>query len=254
MNPLKVKLAGGERAIGTWTYIGHPDVAEMLGRAGYDWLLFDLEHGTLTIDTLQVLLQASAGGTAVPLVRVPLGDPILVGKALDAGARGIVFPMVSTRQDAERAVRACKYPPQGLRGMAPRRCSAYGDSFHEYVATANDETLVVVMIETPQAVDNLDEILSVPGVDAALVGAGDLSLLMGHVADRDHPEFQSALHAVLDACRRHGVAPGMAYTSTPAKASQFLDMGFRLVGLGQDDDFLLNGARDALRGLNRRPA
>jgi 2-keto-3-deoxy-L-rhamnonate aldolase RhmA len=250
-NPLKARLAAGGVAVGTWTYIGHPDVAEMLGRVGYDWLLFDLEHGALTIDTLQVLLQASAGGTATPLVRVPVGDPIMVGKALDAGAHGIVFPMVSTREDAERAVLACKYPPLGLRGMAPRRCAAYGDVFEEYVATANDEILVVVMIETPQAVTNLDKILSVPGVDAALVGTGDLSMLMGHFADRNHPEFQGALRAILDACRRHGVVPGMGYTATPAKANEILEMGFRLIGVGQDDDFLLEGARAALRGVRR---
>src|ERR1043166_8081102 len=176
---LKQKLRRGEVSIGTWVSIGHPDVAEILAGVGFDWLLFDMEHGPMTNETVHRMMQAMGEGPTVPLVRVASNNANAIGQALDGGAHGVMIPLVNTTEDARRAVAACKYPPDGIRGMGPRRATGYGRRFHEYVRNANRDLLVVVQIETPEAVANIDSILSVDGIDVAAIGPGDLAQSMG---------------------------------------------------------------------------
>jgi 2-keto-3-deoxy-L-rhamnonate aldolase RhmA len=158
-----------------------------------------------------------------------------------------VVPYVNTKEEASRAVRACLYPPQGIRGCGPRRASCYYSEIVKYVKTSNDDVLVVVMIESQLALDNLDEILSVPGVDAVFIGPDDLSLNLGIFQQRDHQKFKAALARVLDACKAHGVAPGMHCNEN--NINDALSMGFKFCALNDDDTFLTIGAKMCLQGV-----
>jgi len=247
MNPIKQKLKAGKATVGTWVNMGNPDVAEQLSMFGFDWLTFDLEHGLMTIPDVQRMMQAMNGADCIPLVRVPINEPVYFKWALDTGARGVVVPWVNTREESSRAVRACLYPPQGIRGSGPRRASRYYSDVAKYVESSNENVLVVVMIESQMALDNLDEILSVPGVDAAFIGPDDLSLNLGIFQQRDHPKFKAALARVLDACKEHGVAPGMHCNEN--NINDVLSMGFKFCALNDDDTFMTIGAKSCLQGI-----
>lgn len=248
-NPVKDQLKTGELSLGTWVTIAHPDVSEMLCGVGWDWLLFDMEHGPLSIESVAGMIQSMRRERTQPFVRVPSPGTPQIKQVLDAGATGIIAPMVNTADDAALAVASCLYPPRGRRGMGPRRCADYGATFEQYVAEANDHLFIGVQIETARGVDNIDDILAVDGIDAALLGLGDLSSDMGYFKDRDNPRFQAAIQKVLDACKRHHVAAGMAYTGSAEKARAFADQGFTLIGIGQDDGALIEGSRQLLNGL-----
>ena len=249
LSELKNSILSRRVSVGTWISIGHPDVTEMLAHQGFDWLLFDLEHGPLTIESLQRLLQPMNGSPAAALVRTPPEQGSLAGRALDCGADGVVFPLIGDRSQAEAAVDACKYPPLGSRGMGPRRSAGYGRIEAEYLRSANDRTVVGIQIETGDAIERVDQILSVPGVDVALLGLGDLSANLGCHLQFGAPEVIAAVETVLEACRRHDVLPGMAYAHDAATARAWIEQGFRMVGVGSDDVFLLDGSRRALDGL-----
>ncbi len=248
-NLLKRKLKAGKNSIGTWISIGHPDVTEILSGVGFDWLLFDMEHGSLTMESVERMMQSMNGNPAAPLVRVASKDPVLIGQALDAGAHGVMAPLVNTPQDAQKVVAACKYPPKGSRGVGPRRATQYGRSFSEYLRTANDEILIVAQIETPEAVRNIDAILSVRGIDVAAIGTGDLSMAMGCFADRKRKDFRQAIGKVQRACERHGVVPGMAYVSKPEQARESIRAGFRFIGVSEDYEFLIHAAANTLQQI-----
>jgi 2-keto-3-deoxy-L-rhamnonate aldolase RhmA len=255
-NALKRKLKSGKVSIGTWISIGHPDVAEILAGVGFDWLLFDMEHAPLTFETMHQMMQAMGGSETAPLVRVARNDSHLIGQALDGGAHGVMVPLVNTAEEARRAVAACKYPPEGVRGMGPRRASDYGRRFDDYMRRANREVIVIVQIETPEAVENIDAIVSVKGVDVAAIGPGDLSKTMGCFENRQsNKEYQQALDRVVRSCKRHGVVASMAYVTQPEQVRESIRRGFRFIGLGEDDVFLSEAATAALvasRGTRRR--
>jgi len=244
-NPVKDKLKAGKPSVGTWICMGNPDVSEQLSMLGFDWLTFDLEHGSMTMPDVQRMMQAMSSSECVPLVRVPVNEPVYFKWVLDAGARGVVIPYVNSRQEAENAVRACKYPPEGARGCGPRRASRYYSSLTEYVKNANDDILIVVMIETQTALDNIDEILAVPGIDAVFIGPTDLSLSLGVFQQTDHPKFKSAIQRILEACGTHGVAPGIHCNEN--NINEALSIGFKFCCLNYDDAFLTMGARISLQ-------
>lgn len=239
-NELKAKLKAGKVVLGTGVGIGHPDVAEILAQAGYDWMVLDTEHSPMDVSQVQVLLQAMSFSKTVPLVRVAWNDMVLIKKALDIGAYGIIVPWVNTKEDAKRAVQAVRYPPQGLRGFGPRR-AAMRDP--DYVKTANDEIFLGVQIETQTALDNLDEILSVEGIDATLIGPSDLSLSLGVHEQWSNPKFTSAIEKILDASKRHGVAPG---SLAPYEWQLRLKQGFKMILLTLDMWLLQDSAARAL--------
>jgi 2-dehydro-3-deoxyglucarate aldolase len=236
-NSLKAKMKRGEVTIGTTVSIGHPDVAETLGRTGYDWILIDTEHSPLEVGTVQNLLQAMSGSTSVPIVRVPWNDMVMVKRALDIGAYGIIVPWVNTREEAERAVQAVRYPPRGLRGFGPRRASLFDP---EYVSTAEDELVLGVQVETRKAIENLDEILSVDGIDAAVIGPADLSMSLGILMQFDNPMFNDALDKVVAAAHRHNVAAGyLAVDNVGRRVKQ----GFTWLNISADLGLLKNAAK-----------
>ena len=242
-NTLKKRLQNRERVIGTFVGLGHPDVTEMLARAGFDWLLLDAEHGPLSLETMQVLMQAMNGSECTPIVRPPWNDPVQIKRILDIGAYGVLIPWVSSKEDAEAAVRACKYPPQGIRGYGPRRAGRFDP---QYFKTANEEILIAVQIETEAALKNLDEILSVPGIDAGFIGPYDLScnLGLGLPPRWDNPKYLDAFERTLEAGRRWGKPVGM-YTSMET-IEWALEKGFRFNTIGNADSFLMQSAKQAL--------
>jgi 2-keto-3-deoxy-L-rhamnonate aldolase RhmA len=247
-NPVKEMLKAGKPAIGTFVQMGFSDVTEMLGHAGFDWLLLDGEHGPYGIETMQTMLQAMSGTKTVPIIRVPWNDPVYVKRALDIGAYGLLFPYISTRKDAENVVRAVRYPPVGIRGVGPRRASRYYLDFKEYVATCNEALLVMVQIETKEAVDNISEILSVDGIDAYFVGPMDLSAALGHIGDVNHPVVVDAIAKVLAAGKKAGKIGGY-YSFSPEDVAKRIEQGFQFISLGSDSRLLMGAAQDAVKKI-----
>jgi 2-keto-3-deoxy-L-rhamnonate aldolase RhmA len=250
-NMLKEKLKAGKATVGGWVGIGHPDVAEMFCNVGFDWIVIDMEHGPLGIDTVEKMMCATNGTETVPLIRIAWNDPVLAKQALDTGAYGLVIPWVNTRQEAVNAVRACKYAPEGIRGVSPRRASKYYSEVMDYLKTANDEIMVVVQIETAEAVKNIKDIISVSGVDATFIGPMDLSVSMGYMSalPQIHPKVQGAIESVLKAHKGTSVTPGI-YAGSVENVNKYIAMGFKILALGEDVDYL-NIARDQLKLIKR---
>ncbi|MDA4114820.1 MAG: aldolase/citrate lyase family protein [Thaumarchaeota archaeon] len=239
-NRLKRMLKQGKLAIGTELTIAHPDIAEAIGRLGYDWVMIDTEHAPLDPGMVQNLLQAMSASKSVPIARVTWNNMVLIKRLLDIGMYGIIVPWVNTGEEATMAVRSMRYPPLGVRGYGPRR-AAMGDP--DYVRTANRELFLGVQIETQRAVDNIDEILSVEGVDAALIGPADLSLSMGILGQFDDGRFVGALEKVIESCRAHGVTPGMLGTDDVGKRAR---QGFRMFCRRNDISHIREGAEQSL--------
>lgn len=231
MTALRERWADGQATLGGWLAIPSVVVAESTARAGFDYVCADLQHGVLDYSDAVGLFQAVLAGGSTPIVRVPWNEPGIVGKVLDAGAEAVIVPMVNDAEQAAMAVRASRYPPLGARSYGP--IVAAGRS-RDYAATANGVIAVVPMIETVEALGNLDDILAVPGVDAIYVGPADLSFSLGLPPGNndDVAEFREALDAIVAACRRHGVVPGIH--ATGSLAPRRLEQGFRMVTVTSD--------------------
>lgn len=247
-NLLKETLKTGKAAIGTFVQIGHPDVTEMLSHAGFDWLLLDGEHGPFGIETMQIMLQAMSGTKTVPIIRAPWNDPVYIKRALDIGAYGLLIPLVSSKREAENAVHALRYPPVGIRGVGPRRASRYYLDFKEYVATVDAELLIMVQIETKEAIQNVSEILSVDGIDAYFVGPMDLSAALGHIGDVNHPEVADAIDKIL-AAGKEAKKIGGIYAFSVEDVQKRIQQGFQLISLGADSRLLMGSAQESLKKI-----
>ncbi|MDV3244028.1 MAG: aldolase/citrate lyase family protein [Nitrososphaerales archaeon] len=239
---LKKELRSGRVTLGTWVTIAHPDVPDLLEALGFDWLVFDTEHGPIGSESLAKMIQAVDGEKVCPIVRVGATDQFLIKSALDMGAHGVVCPLVSSQKEAKEAARFVKYPPAGVRGVGPRKAADYGLSFAEYIRTANEATLLVAQIETQEAVDNVEGILSVPEVDVAFVGPSDLTMSLGLLDDRSNPRVMDAMKKVVRSCESHRKVPGVL-AATPEEAKLAVSLGFRFIGLGSDTRFMIAGAR-----------
>ncbi|MBM4432919.1 MAG: 4-hydroxy-2-oxo-heptane-1,7-dioate aldolase [Chloroflexi bacterium] len=241
-NPLKERLNKGETVIGTLVGLGHPDVTEILSRIGFDYIVLDGEHSCLSLETMQTLIQAMNGSNCVPIIRPQWNDMVVIKRVLDLGAYGLLVPWINTKKDAEYAVTACRYPPEGLRGFGPRRASLFDPN---YVHTANDEILVIAQIETRESVNNLNEILSVPGIDACLIGPFDLALSYGFDTPKwDNPEFMEAIDKTVEAALKWGKPAGLFVSQDNVQWAR--KKGFRLILIGTADFFLMQAAKAAL--------
>ncbi|MBN1556983.1 MAG: 2,4-dihydroxyhept-2-ene-1,7-dioic acid aldolase [Lentisphaerae bacterium] len=229
--------------LGSWVQVGHAAVAEMLARAGFAWLGIDAEHGEVVEQDYGNLFRAMRGYGTVPLVRVRENAVLPIRRALDLGAGGIIVPLVETADQAACAVAAARYPPEGVRGFAFQRANAWGVDFDAYVAAANHETAVVVMIESKAAVENIDAILAVAGVDGVFVGPYDLSGSYGIPGRTDAPVIADACRRVADACSRAGKSAGQHLVKPTADTVRTaLEQGFTFLALGMDTVFLTEGA------------
>lgn len=247
---LRSRLAGGGFLLGSWLTILDPTVPELMAGAGFDLLVADGEHGPIaTSDLVQMLIATRAAG--VPLLyRVAANEPVRIMHALDAGASGVVVPQIRTVADAERAVAWCRYPPRGLRGIAPRRASEYGRHTAEYLGSADDLVTCCIQIETREALDDLDTILSVPGIDTVLIGPNDLAAAIGHTGDIGHPDNEAAIARILDRAKVHGIPAGV-WTSSVAQARSRRAQGFAWATLGTDYGFMQAGADAAARDVRQ---
>ena len=242
-NPVKEKIQNGEVALGTFVGIGHPDITERLSMCGFDWLLLDSEHGPLSYETMQLMMQSIRGVSCSPIIRVQWNDPVAIKRALDIGAHGVLIPWVNNKSEAEAAVAACKYPPQGIRGCGPRRAALI--SGPDYITKANCDLLVAVQIETIDAIRNIDEILSVEGVDVAYIGPVDLSMSMfGTPIGWNEPSFLASLDKVLKAAKKVGKPTGM-YCSMD-NIEWAIEKGFKFNSVDNADKFLMTTAQVAL--------
>lgn len=237
-----------ETLVGTFLNLGSAAAVEIAAGVGFDWLLIDLEHGSGSLADLRNMLLACRHAPAAPVVRIPSVDPDTVKFVMDSGAAGIMFPFVSTPQEAQRAVQCMKYPPQGSRGVAGViRATDYGRQWKTYFAEANQQSLVVVQIETAEAVEAAAEIAAVEGVDVLFVGPLDLSVSLGCPGDFTPPHFVAALQKVIQACQAANKPCGIL--SRPELVAEHKRMGFRFVALGSDSGAVLSGLGDSLKLL-----
>jgi 2-dehydro-3-deoxyglucarate aldolase len=252
MSSLKRKLKNEEAVLGTWITINHPDVVDALSELPLDWLVFDMEHAPLEISDVEVLLMPLRGVDISPIIRVPWNDMVIIKRALDIGAEGILVPWVNSREEAEKAVSYTSYPPRGLRGVGPRRAVRYGQrSFLDYYENfEKNERILLVQIETGRALENLEEILSTPGIDVAYIGPMDLSVSLGIPLKFGDPRFQEALKKVRGVCEKYGVTPGI-HAFSPEQAREFISQGFRFVALMSDLGIMRRGLMSTLATLGR---
>ena len=241
------RLVNGELLIGTVVTLSCPEVAEVLAGAGFDWLFIDAEHSPLEARDMQALLQGAGPGTPC-VVRLSSGEQVPIKKALDIGAAGIIAPQVNSAEQAQAVVRFSKYPPLGARGVGIGRAHGYGLGFQEYVDTANESIAVIVQAEHVDAVDNIEAIVSVPGIDGVLVGPYDLSASLGRLGQVDHPEVTAAIDRVTRACREAGVRLGI-FGASPAAVRPSIEQGFPLIAVGGDTLMLGRAAKDVLAEL-----
>jgi 2-dehydro-3-deoxyglucarate aldolase/4-hydroxy-2-oxoheptanedioate aldolase len=249
-NRLKRDLAAGKVCLGATLTLGSPVIAELYSRIGFDWLWLETEHTATSLESVLSMLQATNGADVSTVVRVPWNDKTMIKRVLDTGPDGILIPLVNSREEAEQAVRAMKYPPLGERGAGLSRAQCYGLQMGEYMQSANDEVMTILMIEHIDAVRNIDEILAVAGIDSIMVGALDLSGSMGMLGQTDHPEVEGAIQTVLAASKRAKMPCGIV-AGSPEQANRRIKEGFTNIILGLDVLYLLGGAKAALSQVER---
>ncbi|MBV9789753.1 MAG: 2,4-dihydroxyhept-2-ene-1,7-dioic acid aldolase [Chloroflexi bacterium] len=246
MHDLRERLRRGDQLLGTMLTLTAPAVAEILALSGVDWLFIDAEHSVFATAELQAALQAA--GAVPSLVRLASTAEEPIKKALDIGAAGIIAPQVNSAEQAAQVVCWSKYAPQGTRGVGIGRAHGYGLQLQDYIAHANERTAVVVQAEHIDAVNQIEAIVQVAGVDAVLVGPYDLSASMGRIGQVDHPEVVAAIERVTAACLSAGVRLGIFGVSAEA-VQPYIDRGYTLIVAGVDTLFLAGGVRQVLSQL-----
>lgn len=253
-NTLKEIWAGGGAVINGWCSIPSSFSAEIMAHQGFDSITIDMQHGLVYYEIGVTMLQAISTTSVIPIVRVPWNEPGFLIKILDAGAYGVICPMINTPEDAEALVAACKYPPRGFRSFGPIRAKYYGGGgthgggdYHHY---ADEETLVIPQIETREAIKNLDAILEVPGIGAIYIGPSDLSMALGKEPRKGQsdPEVVEARQYILETSKRHGIPAGI-HTNSRDVAVEMIKQGFQLTSLQSDDRFLMSRAKEEVEAV-----
>ena len=250
-NPVKKALKEGKVVIGATVTAANPDVAATLAGAGFDFLWIEMEHSPLTLESVRSMILATRGLKAMPFTRVPVNELWTAKRALDIGSLGVIFPFTSTRELAEQAVKACKYPPQGLRGFGAGLAAArWGMSGSDYAKFANENVLVVVIIEQKLAIDNIEQIASTPGVDVLFIGVNDLSFSLGVGGKTTDPIVEEAVNKVLAAGKKHNIPVGYP-AGNPVEINKRIAQGFRFFQASSDLGMMAAGARDVLSKIQR---
>lgn len=249
MKGIKQRIQSGETVLGCWLNLGNALTAEIVGKAGYDWVLIDLEHGAGNEKDVLSQLQALGTSSSAALVRVEGHQRQRLHRILDLGAEGIMAPHINNAAEAKEVVEGLRYPPHGVRGVAKMvRATQFGRSFDEYYATANDNILGIVQIESVEALDHLDAIASIDGIDVLFIGPADLSMALGIYGQFDHPLFIDALTRTVDAANKAGKATGILLFNAD-DLSKYQQMGIRMIACGADATFVAEGARNNLNKL-----
>jgi len=251
---LKQKLAANQVTIGSWITLAHPGIAEIMGRAGFDWLTVDLEHSVITIREAEELIRVIALCGTAPLVRLTSNDADQIKRVMDAGAHGVIVPMVNSVADAQRAVAAVYYPPRGTRGTGLARAQGYGTAFPDYRAWLERNAVVIVMVEHAQAVENLERILKVDGVDGFIIGPYDLSASFGCPGDFANPAMVEAIERIRSVSRKLGKPGGMHVVEpAPEQFRKYLADGFTFLAYSLDMRMLDTAVRNGLAACRGKP-
>jgi len=247
---MRSKVNKGKTLIGTIYTIGSPQVAEIISISGFDWVLIDMEHSTLSLDAVQSALQA-IGEDVIKIVRVPGNDEIWIKRVLDTGCDGILVPMVKNSEEAERVVRYSKYPVQGQRSVGVTRAHGYGANFAEYISGANRDIIIMIQVEHHEGVKNIDSIVSVKGIDSIFIGPYDLSASMGFIGQPGHPEVKAAVSTVKNRCRDAGLPYGI-FGATPEVLSEEASDGCKFLLCGIDSVILTNAYMELIKKLKEK--
>lgn len=248
------KIRRGEACLGVGVSLTDATVTEAMCNI-YDFVWIDTEHTAFSLETVQAHVMATNKTNTVPLVRVPWNDPVLIKPVLDIGVGGIIVPMVSTAEEARKAVAACRYPPDGIRGYGPRRLHALPPmSQLEFVKLANEETIVIVQIEHIDAINNLEEILAVPGLTSVVVGPNDLSGSMGMLGQTRHPDVLKAIETVIEKARKTDVFVGIAIGHDTEIVSEWFNKGMQWVNAGEDSGLMMTAAEESAKSIRARIA
>ena len=246
------KMRRGQVCLGTIITFNDPAVTEALAPA-LDFVWIDTEHNAFTLEIVQSHLMATKGSDCTPIVRVAWNDPALIKTVLDIGAAGVIVPFVKTVDDVRKAVAACRYPPEGMRGFGPRRPRNYGRlDAAEYCVAANEAMITIVQIEQIEAVNNLDEILAVPGLTGIVTGPFDLAGSMGHPGNPGHPEVQAALTTVIEKARRAGKFGGVSVGDQPDLLAEWANKGAQWLAMGVDYSFLVHSVEATAQAVRQR--
>lgn len=249
---LKQKIKNREVTIGSWITIGDASVVEIMLQAGFDWLCLDMEHSAITLTEAQKLIRVIDLGGKPPLVRVSHNDPNVIKRIMDAGAHGVIVPMVNSKSEASLAVSAVQYPPRGTRGVGLGRAQDYGTGFDQYKKWVESESVVIVQIEHIKAVENLEAILSVEGVDGFLVGPYDLSASLGVLGEFEHPEMIKALDRIKTVSQKFSAVSGIhVIAPKPELALAKIKEGFKFIAFSLDSLFLTETCRQNLESIRR---
>ncbi|MEM7027141.1 MAG: aldolase/citrate lyase family protein [Pseudomonadota bacterium] len=242
------RLRAGEILYGTLISLPSPEICELLGQIGYDWLFIDAEHGAFNPQQTQAMLQAASPTPCV--IRVPVGEPIWIKKALDIGAAGIIVPQVNNVEQARDIIKHAKYSPEGERGIGIGRAHQYGLEFERYLSTANEETVVILQAESREAIENINEIAKLDGLDAILIGPYDLSASFGKPGEINDPVVQDAIDKIEQCCKEAGISLG--YFGVTAEAVlPYKARGFNLLTVGVDTYFVINSAATTLAEIKQ---
>jgi 4-hydroxy-2-oxoheptanedioate aldolase len=242
----------GRPSFGAWTLSSDPATAAVLANVGYEWILVDTEHCPFDAETLRAVLAAIRLRGAVPIVRVPANEEWLIKQALDRGGEGVLVPLLRNAEDARRAVRACRYPPDGVRGFSPYDVSNYYQDLQAYLRTINERVVVMLQVELREAVENLEEILAVPGISCLLIGPADLSFSLGHPLMTDHPEVQGAIERVIGGCRAAGMPVAVVVGGSAEDLAGWVRRGVNVLPVGDNLGWLISGAGEMLRAMRER--
>lgn len=247
---VKEKLRKKMLTIGSWITLGHPSIAEIMVNAGFDWLTIDMEHSAITLPQAQQLIQVIELSGITPLVRVGENNHTLIKRVMDAGAHGVIVPMVNCKDDAINAVNAVKYPPIGTRGVGLARAQGYGLEFEKYREWVNKESIVIVQIEHIEAVNNLEEILDVDGVDGSIIGPYDLSGSLGYPGEFDRQEVKQALLRYEDICKKMNKPMGFHVVQPDSEiAISYKGKGYVFLAVGIDMLYLGIKSRDVIKQI-----
>ena len=249
MTTIKHRILSGEAVYGCWINMGSLVSAEIIGRAGFDWVLIDLEHGAGDVAIMYQQLQVLENTGATALVRTDELSRGKIQRILDAGAGGIMFPQLQTPEEAAQAVQFMYYPPKGIRGMAKNaRATGFGRNAGDYISNLEKNLITVVQVETVQAVDNIDVICATPGLDVLFVGPADLTLAYGIFGQLDHPQYQQAIKSVATAAKKHGKAAGVLLQNAD-EYRMYYELGYRFLACGAESNFVSKGADEMIKLL-----
>ena len=247
---LKQKLQNNKLTIGSWVTIGHPSVVEIMSSAGFDWLTIDLEHSAISLETAQNLISTIHANDMKALVRVGKNEEVIIKRVMDIGADGVIVPMVNSKEDAIRAVEYVKYPPLGKRGVGLYKAQKYGIGFDDYKEWVKDKSIIIAQIEHIKAVENIEDILQVKGIDGTIIGPYDLSGSIGYPGEYDRDDVKEALKKVENACKKHNKSLGFhVIQSDYKKLQEKIDTGYTFLAFSLDFFFLGDKAREEMNKI-----